>query len=406
MKEPAARPATQTPPAATDTPAIQPSPSPLVLPTSTASANLSTSNPFHRVRPDEGLPFSDVSGLLVDNNGWVWVSGNQGVYVYNQSRWKTLQTEAGGAFLGVDAVGRVWTLSSDGSQVIAFGGDERRAYATAQGWTSLPAKEYLSPGFGDGLANDANNRVWLATGLNEVRRFDPQTGGWRRFTASDLGFLPPQEEGYQGHFLTDVLLSNAGKIWVSDCVAQGELLYGMGIHYFDGQRWWEISSVKDDCIFDLEMDAQGRVWAGANNALLQYDPATGSWQRFALPDWSRHQFVLHVDLDPEGNPWVELLRSGAASIYGATARYHMLAGEWVLDYEPDTYSPSHIAFGPEGDTWLCAEGGVYHLANGEKEQIAQFTGRDCLIAVDHQGQVWVAIPSGRDAGVWWWKSPE
>ena len=395
---------TSTPtPSPTPTPAPEPTatPSPLPPPPSPVPPPTFTPPPagaFHLVTTGEGMPEGEIRHLWVAPDVNLWVSTESGILTYADGAWTQLLARPANRVQGIDADGRIWAILEGETAIAAYDPSGTWSiYGPEQGWTVPPSYEYLSAGDGDGLVTDTQGRVWLATGRDDLRRFDPEAQTWSVFSATDIGFDPPEEEGYQGHFLTDVELSGNRKLWVGDCIGMGESMLGQGIRWSDGESWYETSDTDGECVQDIETDSIGRTWVGGFDALLQYDPATGAWSRIPLPEWERRQLIVSIDLDVHDNPWVEILRYGGASAFGAVARYHLQGEEWILDYDGDF---SSLAFDAEGTAWLCAEGRVYRLEGGQTEEIGAAAGLNCRIVVAGSGRVWAASRTAL-----WWVEP-
>jgi streptogramin lyase len=237
-------------------------------------------------------------------------------------------------------------------------------------------------------------QVWLATGRDDLRRFDPQSQTWETFNAVDLGFKPLEDEGYQGHFLSDVELSRNQKVWVGDCIGVGEGLSGQGIRWSHEGFWFDAPFTQGECVLDIEIDSLGRMWVSGFDALLQYDPNTNAWTRISLPNYERRQLVAEITLDKNDNPWVEIMRYGGASPLGQVARFHLQDDEWIRDYEGWF---SSLALGGDGVAWICSEGSVYRLENGEVEDIFNIPGNQCQVIIDGNGRIWVTNTSD----LWW-----
>ena len=389
-------------PKATPAPDPTSTPSPLPPPRSPAPSPVFTPAPagaFHLVTTSEGLPEGEIRHLWVAPDGHLWVSTETGLLSYADGNWDQLLDEPVKRVQGIDADGRIWAILEGETAIAAYDRSGTWSiYGPEQGWTAPPTYEYLSPGYGDGLVTDAQGRVWLATGRDDLRGFDPETQTWSVFSATGIGFDPPEEEGYQGHFLTDVELSRNRKLWVGDCIGMGETIRGQGIRWSDGENWFEASDTGGECVQDIETDSAGRTWVGGFDALLQYDPATGVWSRIPLPEWERRQLIVNIDLDVHDNPWVEILRYGGASAFGAVARYHLLGEEWILDYDGDF---SSLAFDAEGTGWLCAEGTIYRLEGGRTEVVGAAGDTNCRIVVASAGRVWAAAYNAL-----WWLEPD
>ena len=393
-------------PRPTSTPPPPPTATP-VPPTLTPSLSLSpspTPTPSSPFRP-ASWPGEEIRHLWVAPDGRLWLTTDTGIFIRAGDGWEQCYAGMANAILGSDAAGRVWAILDDEKAIGAYdpsagsghGGATWSVYGPERGWTAPPSAVYLSPGYGDGLVTDPQGRVWLATGGDDLRRFDPQAQTWTVMTAADVGFEPPEEEGYQGHFLSDVALDGAGNVWVGDCIGMGEMLLGQGVRWFDGERWSGSADTAGECVYDVEVDDAGQVWVSGFDALIRYDPAAGDWSRIPLLPWERRQLVTEITLDPAGNPWVEILRFGGASPFGAVARYHLEGGAWVADYDPGGEWFGDLAFGPDGVAWLCAEGTVYRLAGGQVEEVGAVAALYCQVEVDGAGRVWVAGAPG----LWW-----
>jgi ligand-binding sensor domain-containing protein len=362
-------------------------------------------SPLQAVIPGEELPAGQIVSLWVDEHGDLWVSGSMGVYRHDGDQWLEVYPSSAGQILGKAGDGRVWVLLAGGAQIMAFDSQDWTVFGEQQGWQPVAGGDYLSRGFGDGLVTDRQGRLWLATGGDDLRRFDPVDGRWQRFTAQEIGFQPPEDDWYQGHFLTDVLLSKSGRLWVANCIGVGESLDGQGIRRFDGESWQGTPFTAQDCIFDLEMDERGVVWAGALNSLLRYDPARDTWQRIALPLWGRLQVVVDVTLDDQGRPWVELLRAGGASLDGGAAQFYLHDGDWVPVLELSTWQPNSLTLGQDGTAWVFWDGGLYHYTHEGLQTIAPLTADYAALAVDGRGRVWVARLISAQGQLWWYDPP-
>jgi hypothetical protein len=338
-----------------------------------------------------GLPAGEIRDLWVAPDGPLWVVTEAGVFIHADEQWILVLDGPAERLLGADTAGRIWALLDGGAAVACH--DEAgssRTYGPEQGWTALPPHQYLSPGYGDGFVTDARGRVWWATGQDDLRRFDPGSQTWSAFRATDLGFGPPEDEGYQGHFLSDVEQVGT-QVWVGDCVGVGEAYSGQGVRWTDGEAWFDVPFTAGQCVLDIEADDAGRIWVGGFDALMQYDPATESWSRFPLPDWERRQLVVEIDLDGEGNPWVEILRYGGASPFGEVGHYHLQDGEWIMDFEGWF---SSLAFGADGVAWACSEGSIIQLKGGQAEEVDRVPGPECQVVVDGVGRVWITNYDG------------
>ena len=376
-------------PAENPTLAHTPNASPLVpdhiiQPTATKTTVVKEASPFEKQNfdPDTG----EIRSLWVDPSGQLWFGAKGGVFVHKEGSWEKVYDGPAEKILGIDTNGMVWVILEGEARIAAYDGTQTwQVFGADQGWSQPSEVEYLSPGYGDGLVSDPKGRVWLATGRDEVRVFDSQEGIWTIISSAEMGFSPA-EAGYQGHFLSDVQLSRSQKVWVADCIAEGDSLKGQGIRWTDGVDWFLAPDTAAECVLDVEMDDKGKMWVGGFDELLMYDPDLGYWTRFPLPDWERGQLVTEIDLDANGTPWVEVMQFGGAGPLGRFVRYHLKEGEWIEDFEGWS---SSLAITEPGVAWLCSEGSIVRLQNGRAEQIGEIPGEQCEIQVDGSRRVWV-----------------
>lgn len=374
----------------TNTPMLTPAPSNTPVPPTAQARGL-----LQAVIGSDGLPSGEIYDLWVSPEGVLWVASSGGVFLHTASGFQTVYDQPLSRILGEDDAGRVWGLWPGGERIAAYDGSSWKAYGPNQGWYA-PA----SDDFGDSLATDPQGYVWLATGGDDLRRFDPQLGRWTSLTAVDIGFTAA-DPNYQGHYLTDVARSSSGSIWVADCIGMGEGFEGQGVRWFKDGNWNAIADIEGQCVFDIERDAAGRMWFGAFDVLLRYDPASGNWTQIPLPAWDRRQIVTSLDLDPAGDPWVSILRCGGAGCF-STAAYFLKGGAWMplLDEETAYESPPSAAFSTDGTAWMCNQGIVYRRTLEKAELLGKLDAGACEVAVDGAGAVWVAAFRGTDAGLW------
>lgn len=376
-------------------------PSPSPSPTSEPSPSQTPTEVggFHLETLDENET-GDIRSLWIDPGGQLWIASEAGIFVRQDGDWEMLYQGPVEYLLGADTNGVVWIVLDGETKIAAYDLSQTwQVFGAEQGWTVPSEIEYLSPGYGDGLITDPQGRVWLATGRDDVRVFDPELLTWKVLSATDLGFTPADGDGYQGHYLADVELSRSQKVWVADCIGEGESLLGQGIHWTDGESWFETPDTSAECVQDIEIDASGKMWVGGFDALLMYDPDLGYWTRYPLPPWDRRQLVTEIALDDNGAPWVEVMQYGGAGPLGAVVRYHLVDDEWIKDYEGWF---SSLAFGKQGVAWLCSEGEIFRLESGQIEEIGDISGTQCEIIVDGNGRVWITNYSD----LWWFDPME
>ena len=336
-------------------------------------------------------PGTQVNGVGILSDGTAWIYGDHGIYsidllgnirlVFDQPVLK---------FLAADLSGQVWIIGGGGEFMAAYDGQAWQIYGPEQGWGGLPDRPYLSPGVGSGLTQDPQGLIWLATGTDTLRVYEPAADTWQELDVAQLGFSPYDNQDYQGYFTTDTLVSGSGDAWVSACIGEGEVLQPFGIWYNTGGPWLELEGTGQDCILDMATGTDGVIWAGGFDSLMQYGHRQDSWTRIPLPEFDRRQIVSRILINPTtGLPWIQVVRYGGASIYGSLAYYHLNPSGWVLDMESPSFSDIGTAFEPDGTAWMCGDGQVMKSDGTVLNEVAKLNLIDCQITIDGAGRVWV-----------------
>ncbi|MEA3339114.1 MAG: hypothetical protein U9R15_04025 [Chloroflexota bacterium] len=392
-------------PTITPTPTLAPTFTPILrTPIPTPILESATVGPFRSVAAvDDVLP-GNFERLHASADGALWLITDQGVAKLVDDTWTTYLTDFVGALAGIDAIGRIWVVSEDTTQIAAlrqaqgaaWDGDSWTAYGADAGWTPIPLKEwYGDVGWGQ---SDELGRFWLATS-QDVRLFDGER--WTVFTPEDMGMGEVGPEEQWATFALRVSKST-GDVWVGECDWCGPGPFGgQGARWFDGQVWRGADSpVGSGCATVIEEDSAGRIWLGVDEILWRYDPASGEWAEFAPPEspveWERFGFAHAIALDPADDPWPMLVLCSGASCYGNLVHYHLRDGVWTQIGEVIPYPEAlqKLLFDADGTPWLFW-GGIYRIAGGAPELAATLYVRSA--AVDGAGRVWfVAYYQGRD----------
>lgn len=356
--------------------------------------------PFQRFNETMGVPPGKLTDLWADSLGNAWIAAESGVYSGTQGFWQLMSDQNAGRILGEDAKNRVWVLFDDGERIGYTDSFRWRIFDAASGWTDFDPSSEPGVGFGDNLATDQDGHVWLATGRGELRRFEPGTETWKSITAEEMGFPLPSMHDYQGNMVTDAAVSKAGILWVSACLGEGEVFSAAGVRRLDTPAWNIAPPTEKECVLDMETTTSGEIWVAGINKVLRYDPLTGGWDDYSLPAGAR-ALVTQIDLDQEGMPWIEVARAGGASQFGASQRYHLKAGAWVLDYDPGRWIESSLAFDASGQAWICAAGQVVLVGEaGVPLDFGQLDAAACTIAFDNSDRGWLLAEGGVDEGLW------
>jgi WD40 repeat protein len=330
--------------------------------------------------------------LHVTPDGTVWLYSDRQVAVLRDDAWSMYMAGFAGTVVGIDNAARVWAVNEDVSEISVWNGAYWVDYDAEDGWTPIEEIEYAWQPVRRGVHTDRAGRVWIAT-ARDVRVFDGER--WTVFTRQDMGMDPLEYPDEDNNF-SITILKGYPEVWVGECDWGGPgPVGGQGVRWFDGQTWHGADSpVSQGCAGPIVEDSTGRVWAGVEGTLWQYDPASGEWTSFAPPkleppwDYLRIGVVLSISLDTSDDPWVVFLTCGGASCDSPVLLYHLHDGVWTCIAETTTgwfTDGGYAVFDVAGANWLFREV-VYLLEGDELEPVAALSAQ--TVVVDAAGRIW------------------
>lgn len=352
--------------------------------------------------PINGRQIQDITDLWTAPDGRLWAASTDGIHIQSGAGWEHILAGVSvWKIAGAGKDGTVWVLPEGAASIFACSAGKCTEYGSKQGWEPFPESQYLSPSIMDGIVQSPDGQLWLVTGLDDLRRFNPSSGRWEKFAAARIGFPAYDNPDYQGYYLTDAILSGSGKIWVGSCIGEGETLEGRGVVRFSDGSWNRIDAVKNACVMDMEVDPDGNAYVGDFDQLHRYSPVSGNWKSEALPSYDRRQLVERIDMDASGRLWVEVRRMGGASSFGGTALYlFQESSGWDPVYDPGETVSFDFAAAPGGEVYFSSNGQVIRWRDHRLEEMGNLEGTGVLLAVDGYGVAWAAVTGGTDSGLW------
>ncbi len=224
-------------------------------------------------------------GLIVDERGTVWYTGNGNGTIGEldpaTGRVREHRTPSGGGgphTLVLDPAGRIWFTGQRGDYV------GRLDRATGR------ITEYKTSGGPYGIAIDREGNVWFCRmGDDKLGRLDPRTGEMSEL-AMPSGSQPRR-----------VAAGPDGMLWVT--------LYGTGkLAQVDPAgrrivREWALPAGPSGGPYAVTVDGRGRVWANeiATDTVAMLDPSADRIRVFDLP--SKGVGIRKAVIDAEGRYW-------------------------------------------------------------------------------------------------------
>lgn len=364
---------------------------------------------FRRFGLRDGLPQSQVTALLEDRRGFLWVGTNTGgVARLGASGFTTFAGPQGLKALFIRALlespdGSIWVASQEGVSEIR--GETVLTYGAAEG---LEVLDTLALGL------DGQGRILVGNRLGLFRLEG------RRFVPVDLPAPWP------GGLVRRLARDSSGAVWL---VGQGEAV-----------ARWDAAGLQmhaprlspGDRIADLRLDASGRAWLLLEEALLRHEQ--GGWVKVPLEGLPPSPRMVSLRFDAQGAGFQIALGGDGLLVREPDGQTHLLTSATGLPRDriftamrdrrgvlwvgsdgdglaarplpalfalgatrlqgPDLGAVSGILELDPGRYLLAASTGLYLVAEG-RGIIRHWTLRDGLPA----DECWGLLPDGR-GGVW------
>lgn len=304
---------------------------------------------FRQYGFSEGLPSSRVYTTAQDHDGFIWVGTGDGLARFDGQSFTVHRHDPDNpaslpgndiSALLVDHAGRLW---------LGGGQDSGLARLRADGsgferWRHDPEDpRSLSGGDVMALAEDAAERLWVgvyARGLNRMNADGSSFERWRHdeddpaslvsdnvyavhATASGrvwigtdrgLDVIDVNDRLHHVRFAGDVAAPSVWQVRGKD----GDLRVGTSVGLYrvgtDGvARPWPEESFRDKDVFASHRDRNGDVWVAARGALYLFSVGHAAWRFPAqplIPGALPAQIVLDIQSDSEGGLWIASADSG------------------------------------------------------------------------------------------------
>jgi signal transduction histidine kinase/ligand-binding sensor domain-containing protein/CheY-like chemotaxis protein len=331
-----------------------------------------------------GLPSDDISAILADREGSVWV----GMAGLGLSRWSGYSEWQGWTAAEGLPHGSTWAIERDAAGTLWVG--TREGLASASAGSGPPSIWTAQPEFAGrmviSLAHSRDNSLWIATRSDGLFRMDGRT---RQVTPVNLGTAKPNTP----KILTDhedfVWVASAGEIYRSASPA------GDAAPEFLAQTL--PGAAPDEVFHRIVEDARGRIWITGNRGLLCNEH--GRWTRFTTADGLLAANLGPIAPAPDGSLWIG---------------YRDALGLSHLTWDGSRWKPRNIAVkdglfsneavflgvAADGTVWCGSDAGVQVLQDGKWRHYGQEDGLiwdDCnsrAFLADRDGSVWIGTSRG------------
>lgn len=326
--------------------------------------------------PWDGLATFAVDSIVKDLDGNYWFGTYSGISKYDGRDWTTYTYSDFG-------FSSVWRSTMDPDGNLWFGGYlSGLSKYDGSTWTHYESAESGLQGKNvTGLDADSQGNIWAIAGYgaaNQLIKFDGSS--WTITPQEDipgctdnLDILAVSPEDDVWATCSDSLVRLSGGTWTSFSAANGVNFNPRGIAFasdgtvysggYDGV--YRLNNVSgnfeqvmsgfdlDQSNNNLEVDAEGTIWAGSEKGLYHYDGATTT--RWMTTNHLSNNSLRSITIDPQGQLW--------AAADDASLSITQFDGQtWTGHCPFDSGTPqvcqgaNDISAGDSGDIWAAGQG--------------------------------------------------
>lgn len=232
-----------------------------------------------------------VQALTEAPDGTLWLATTTGVYSIDPARQRGQQ-------LPLPEAGTATALMIDSRQQLWIGGefDVLRYSLEDRSWATLPPVNNGQPGTVTEFVEDHDQQVWVGYRSSGIRRY--HAGG------ADQYLQLPNQEGYlASSSVWSMAVDRTGLVWVG--------LAGYGLQQINPSRQrmhklghdpHDANSIANPFIWDLQQDAQNRVYAATPGGLARIDIANEQIDN--LIHSGGHNHLQSLQFDASGQLWI------------------------------------------------------------------------------------------------------
>jgi signal transduction histidine kinase/ligand-binding sensor domain-containing protein/DNA-binding response OmpR family regulator len=370
---------------------------------------------FSRFTPTNGLSQSNVTCILQDHLGFMWIGTQNGLnkydgYQFTISRYNPADSNSlpNNHIKAIveDSCGTLW-IGTWGGGIVGY----NRKLDKFKRYAHLPGTNGLSDDYVNSLVLDRNGCLWIGTEKGGVDILNPATGVFRK------ALLPGQKPGSRADDpqIYSLLADHQGRIWVAAegsglvvfnpdgtvlrtyrntphnpaSIGASDILalleddkhriwigtYGGGLYCYDGDQGangpgtfrhirGRGAAFSHSIVFSLAQDQDGRIWAGTENQGIEMIEGGGQGRTITHDDMDNTSLgsnsIYALYKDHQGNMWVGTYSAGV-NLYNKDMA---LFEHYKRNLDSGSLSSNSIlAFAPasDGKVWIATDGGGLNL---------------------------------------------
>jgi methyl-accepting chemotaxis protein/ligand-binding sensor domain-containing protein len=331
---------------------------------------------FEHLSAKEGF-LGNAGVITEDDEGRIYVSSGEGLYVYEKGKFNLLTTANGLAANPIQTVyhdtdGSLLVATAQGLQTYRKGAFSS-TLTTAQG---LPSNIVIS------LLRDAEGTLWIGTnkGLVAMR------GSWQ---SPSLTLYTQEKNNLAGNVINDMLIDKRGNFFLS-CP-------GGGISRFNprtasAENITTANGLQDNNTLCLMEDLEGSVWIGTGaDGIHRF--RDGKFTSLGQPEGFTVNPIWSILQDKRGDVWIATVGGGLLQL-----RDKKVIATYTTKNGFPSDRPRPLAEAPDGTLWIGTLGqGLIAMNNGK---ITTYTAeKDGLLAngvntlfFSNDGALWINHP--------------
>jgi diguanylate cyclase (GGDEF)-like protein len=316
-----------------------------------------------------GIPDDQWSGMLLARNGHIWIRGNKhvGELTPQDGRFH-LHDLPGPSFsepypqVVEDTEGRI--LTSHGASLGLWEKGKWRMVTERNGLSRFEIQE---------LFIDREGSVWVGEVGHGLKRWVGQDR-WEGYTVAD---------GLSDDLVWDTARDQKNRLWIATESGLNWIPAG-GVN----PKVWHQPGIQTARAGPLQVTADGAIWLGTTaGALIRIDSNSLTGTEWKLPE------VFDLLCDRQKRLWAATAEGLYVADTDGPNRQPRLVQDVAFSNPQGRFTD--LSADPNGRLWVVAEQGIFRLDEHGWRRIdpGDSGAKPDLIAVDHQGYVWVAGPS-------------
>lgn len=261
---------------------------------------------------DDGLPSLEITDIIQDKDGFIWLGTMNGVTKFDGYSFKSYQhNQFDTTSLSNNAV---WQLELDSAGTIWVG--------TSGGLNRYDhySETFVSYRHNDSVANSITNNTIYALEIDLLNRI------WAGSVYEGLNLYDEETDGFNA-FLEDSIIEN---------------------------------SLIHNSIRSMHVDAKGIVWIGTSSGLSRYDPVRKKFKNF-VPNSDSNSLsganITCIQSDKDGNIWIGTHQSGLNKYIPETGKFELfIKGEDELSLHTNRIKDIYID--SKNRIWIATVNGL------------------------------------------------